>query len=225
MRIKKKEGDALRFHWQTSQRSEVEVLRFTRALFGLVPSRFLLGRMIECHLEAWQRHMSELVAKLRKNPYVDDLISGKPTVREAMELNEGATSIFTDAKFKLHKWHSNVAELEDPEGLVADGSTFAKQQLGSPRANNESLLGLLWDKQEDQMGIVLPRDVEAASKRASLHNLARIYDPLGLVAPLLSKESSSIEMPATRKSPGIHNYLNSERAFGHDVIQVYQLKP
>ena len=98
-------------------------------------------------------------------------------------------------------------------------------RLGSPRAKNGSLLGLPWDKQEDQIGLVLPRNVEAASKRASLHNLAMIYDPLGLVAPLLSKESSSIEMSATRKSPGMHHYHNSERAFGHDGIQAYQLKP
>ena len=193
--------------------------------FGLVPSPFLLGRVIECHLETWERRMPELAAELHKNLYVDDLISWKPTVREARELNEGAISIFVDAKFKLRKWHSNVAELEEPEGLVADGSTFAKQQLGSPRAKNGSLLGLPWDKQEDQIGLVLPRDVEAASKRASLHNLARIYDPLGLVAPLLSKESSSIEMPATRKSPGMHHYHNSERAFGHYGIQAHQLKP
>ena len=26
---------------------------------------------------------------------------------------EGAIRIFEDAKFKLHKWHSNVAELEE----------------------------------------------------------------------------------------------------------------
>ncbi|XP_068680119.1 uncharacterized protein [Montipora foliosa] len=177
VRIKKEERDALRFHWQTSQRSEVEVLRFTRALFGLVPSPFLLGGVIECHLEAWESHMPELVAELRKSLYVDDLISGKPTVREARELKEVAISIFADAKFKLHKWHSN-------EGQVGDGSTFAKQQLGSPRAKNGSLLGLLWDKQEDQIGIVIPRDDEIASKRTLLRNLARIYGPLGLVAPL-----------------------------------------
>ncbi|XP_068692652.1 uncharacterized protein [Montipora foliosa] len=117
-------------------------------------------------------------------PDVDDLISGKPTVREARELKEGAISIFADAKFKLNKWHSNVAELEEPEGQVEDGSTFAKQQLGSPRAKNGSLLGLIWDKEEDQIGIVIPRDDEIASKRGLLRNLARIYDPLGLVAPL-----------------------------------------
>ena len=206
MRNKKEERDALRFHWQTSQRSEVEVLRFTRALFGLVPSPFLLGGVIECYLEAWERRMPELVAELRKNLYVDDLISGKPTVREPRKLREGAISVFADAKFKLHKWHSNVAELEEPEDLVADGSTFAKQQLGSPRAKNGSLLGLLWDKQEDQIGMVMPRDDEAASKRALLRNLARIYDPLGLVAPLTVQ---GMFINATRKSPGMHHYPNS----------------
>ena len=184
VRIKKEERDALRFHWQTSQDSEVEVLRFTRALFGLVPSPFLLGGVIECHLETWERRMPDLVAELRKSLYVDDLISGKPTVREAKELKEGAISIFADAKFKLHKWHSNVAELEEAEGQAGDGSTFAKQQLGHPRAKNGSLLGLLWDKQEDQIGIAMPRDDETASKRALLSNLAKVYDPLGLVAPL-----------------------------------------
>ena len=53
VRIKKEERDALRFHWKTSEHSEVEVLRFTRALYGLIPSPFLLGGVIECHLETW----------------------------------------------------------------------------------------------------------------------------------------------------------------------------
>ena len=59
--------------------------------------------------------MPALVAELRKSLYVDDLISGKPTVQEAKELKEGAISVFVDAKFKLHKWHSNFAELEERE--------------------------------------------------------------------------------------------------------------
>ena len=86
---------------------------------------------------------------------MDDLISGKKTLQEARELKEGAISIFTDIKIKLYKWHSNVAELEEPEGPAGDGSTFAKQQLGYPRAKNGSLLGLLWDKQEDQIQIAM----------------------------------------------------------------------
>ena len=129
VRIKKEERDALRFHWKISEDSEVEVLRFTRALFGLVPSPFLLGGVIECHLETWETRMPELVAELRRSLYVDDLISGKPTAEEARQLKQGAIEVFADAKFKLHKWHSYVAELEGSERGVEDGDTFAKQQL------------------------------------------------------------------------------------------------
>ena len=107
--IKKEERDALRFHWKTSEHSEVEVLRFTRALFGLMPSPFLLGGVIECHLETWESCMPHLVAELSKSMYVDYLINGKPTVPEAKKMKKGAIRIFEDAKFTLHKWHSNVA--------------------------------------------------------------------------------------------------------------------
>ena len=52
--------------------------------------------------------MPHLVAELRKSMYVDDLIKGKPTVPEEKKMKEGAIRIFEDAKFTLHKWHSNV---------------------------------------------------------------------------------------------------------------------
>ena len=95
--IKKEERDALRFYWKTSKHSEVEVLRFARALFGLMASSFLLGGVIECHLETWESCMPYLVAELRKSMYVDDLINGKPTVPEAKKMKEGAIRIFKDA--------------------------------------------------------------------------------------------------------------------------------
>ena len=87
-------------------------LRFTRALFGLVSSPFLLGVVIDAHLSNWDEREPEVVAKLRKELYIDDLISGSTSVSKAKEIKEKATSIFEDACFKLHKWHSNERELE-----------------------------------------------------------------------------------------------------------------
>ena len=51
VRIKEEERDALRFHWKFKGHSEIETLRFTRALFGLTSSPFLLGGVIEQHLK------------------------------------------------------------------------------------------------------------------------------------------------------------------------------
>ena len=48
--------DVLRFHWiKNKDRSTIEVLRFTRALFGLVQSPFLLAGTLRLHLETLGR--------------------------------------------------------------------------------------------------------------------------------------------------------------------------
>ena len=54
VRIKACERDASRFHWKPNEHSQLETLRFTRALFCLAPSPFLLGRVIQQHLEIWR---------------------------------------------------------------------------------------------------------------------------------------------------------------------------
>ena len=50
VRIRTEDRDVLRFHWLEDTTIEVEVLRFTRALFGLVQSPFLLGGMLQYYL-------------------------------------------------------------------------------------------------------------------------------------------------------------------------------
>lgn len=93
-----------------------------------MPSPFLLEGVIECHFESWEPRMPELVAELRKSLYLDDFIIGKPTVKEAQQLKQGAIEVFDDAKFTL----LNAADLEDNVTKVEDEESFAKQQLGRP---------------------------------------------------------------------------------------------
>ena len=73
--------------------------------------------------------MPELVAELRKNLYVDDLLSGGVTVKQEQHRKEQAMEIFNDAGFTLHKWHSNVPILEGETENKGTDLSFAKQQL------------------------------------------------------------------------------------------------
>ena len=84
-RIIEEERDTLRFFWKCKGNSEIETLRFTRALFGLTSSPFLLGGVIQQHLKAWEERDPVLVAQIRKSLYVDDLITGAPTVQQTQE--------------------------------------------------------------------------------------------------------------------------------------------
>ena len=74
---------------------------------------------------------------------------------------------------------------------MKDDGTFAKQQLGQTKAKTgnkqEDQTPLSWDKQEDQVSVTMPQYDAVAPKRTLLLNLARIYDPLGLVAPVTIK--------------------------------------
>ena len=87
-----------------------------RALFELVQSPFLLGGVLEVHFDWIKKEfpeLSEFVDVIKKSLYVDDLVSGGFSVESLKRLKEKAIFIFKEASFELHKWHSNVAELED----------------------------------------------------------------------------------------------------------------
>lgn len=115
------------------RKGERDAMRFTRALLGLAPSPFLLGGVIKQHLDACQSEFPDLVSQIEKSLYIDDLISGGPTVQAACELKVGATHVFGQASFKLHKWHSNVPEVESPCESLNGDTTYAKEQLGTPQ--------------------------------------------------------------------------------------------
>ena len=107
VRIREDDHDALRFHSQT-----VEALRFTRALFGLTCSPFLLGGVVQHLLESCREKYAEIVREIEKSLYVDDLISGGPTQAKAETIKSASVEIFSKRTFELHKWHSNMKEWE-----------------------------------------------------------------------------------------------------------------
>jgi hypothetical protein len=91
----------------------VETFCFARALFGLAPSPYLLEGVLESHLDAWADRYPDEVALLRRSMYVDDLLTGGRTVQEVQKRREIAKEILHDATFELHKWNSNIPQLQD----------------------------------------------------------------------------------------------------------------
>ena len=182
VRINDCDRDALRFHWIINEDAkQIQTLRFTRALFGLGPSPFLLGGTIAQHMENSRDEYPEEVEKSSRDLYVDDLITGDTNVEKVKHLKETAIDIFQKADFELHKWHSNVPKLESKvKPSDESNQSFAKQQLGV--GNDETkLLGLHWNKAEDNITVTFPECEETPTKRIVLRTMARVYDPLGMV--------------------------------------------
>ena len=188
IRIKEEEHDALRFHWMSPGSDDTVVYRFTRALFGLTCSPFLLGGVLNEQLKSWKERYPHLVEELQKELYVDDFMTGGTTTTEVREKKAKAVKIFEDATFKLHKWHSNEETLESDKHNLKENaindyqSTFAKQQRG-PRHVETKLFGLPSNKKEDTLSVDTVKKEPATTKRSAPSQLASVYDSLGLISP------------------------------------------
>ena len=73
-------------------------------------------------------------------------------------------------------------QLEEDTNLIvaSEEQSFAKQQL-NVKPTESKMLGLKWDKEQDTLAVVIPEEETQPTKRGIL---GKIYDPLGLTAPL-----------------------------------------
>ena len=128
----------------------------------------------------------EIIEKIESDLYVDDVVSGGTSVHEVTELKETLKNTFKEAGFELHKWHSNKIQLEtnvpDKENYSSD--TYAKRMLGGVENNETKILGLTWEKVNDNIGIMISKGEVEMTKRGVLRFLASIFDPLGIYSPV-----------------------------------------
>ena len=113
LRIRESGRDVLRFHWVDSLESKIiEILRFTRLVFGLTQSPFILEGTLKKHLENYRDSFKELIKIIENDMYVHDLITGSNNLEEVKEIKQNSIQLFKKGDFNLHKSNSNVPELE-----------------------------------------------------------------------------------------------------------------
>ena len=167
--IKSEDRDAFRFLCTLGGKEEH--LRFLRVPFGTEASSFMLGATLVHHYDHFDTpEFAETVKMLRENTYVDNLMAAGESYEGLQKFKQQSTAILQDAKFPVHKWESNLAELESEE-----------------RKNPSTILGLSWDKGEDILEIEINKIAEGnpVTKASMLSQLSRVYDPLGIVSPTL----------------------------------------
>ena len=164
--IADKDRDAFRFLFNINGREEH--LRFTRVPFGAEASPFMLGATLQHHFDLQNTSLEETVKSLKEDTYVDNLMKTAADVEELKRFKREATTVMESAKFPVHKWESNVQELDT-------------------EANPSKILGYMWDKREDviEINTEINSNISESqvTKREILSQLSSVYDPLGLISP------------------------------------------
>ena len=88
-------------------------LRYTRVVFGVSCSPFLLNATLQHHLEKFRTSNPELVDTLSQSMYVDDMIVGADTREEAYELYANSKEVLAHGSFNLRKFIMNLQPLQN----------------------------------------------------------------------------------------------------------------
>ena len=96
--------DILRCHWIKNQSvSDTEILRFTRLVFGLIQSSFILEATLQSHLSKYEKIYPKEIEEIKNRIYVDDRISGGNNKAGIVHVKNKAKTIFKEGGFLLHK--------------------------------------------------------------------------------------------------------------------------
>ncbi|GFW55317.1 integrase catalytic domain-containing protein [Trichonephila clavipes] len=113
---------------------------------------------------------------------MDNILSGESTLEGAKKLQTRLSQLLQRGGFELHKWVSNSPELL--KDLSASSYVFDEEFQDAPLKT----LGMLWDPKVDCLTYKIKiSDKVNFSKRDVLSEIARLYDPLGLIGPIVTK--------------------------------------
>ncbi|XP_035914695.1 uncharacterized protein LOC118513244 isoform X1 [Anopheles stephensi] len=175
-----------RILWRSDANEPIAVYELNTVTYGTACAPFLairtLQRIFDDHGTKFPKAMA-----CKADFYVDDLLSGATTTRDAQEMAGQLNKLLSCGGFSLRKWASNCPEaLKDiPEDQRA---TNPQHELAA-ETSSISTLGLLWTPESDilQVQVKLPIQESKCTKRQVLACIARIYDPLGFIDPVKMK--------------------------------------
>ncbi|XP_062556900.1 uncharacterized protein LOC134221729 [Armigeres subalbatus] len=159
--------------------------RFLRILFRRQPSDPLDTYELLTVTKRRRRKLPQAVEAVVEDFYVDDLLTGEDNLASAVEKRRQISTMLESAGFSLKKWASNV-----PEALadVSPEDRAIKPVHELQDDQSVTTLGLVWDTKNDilRFNVDLPLPASVLTKRKVISYIAKIFDPLGLVGPVIA---------------------------------------
>ncbi|XP_052901615.1 uncharacterized protein LOC128309298 [Anopheles moucheti] len=174
----------VRICFRFTPHSPIQYYELNTVTYGLSPSSFLATRTLQQLADDEGTAHPVAADALKNNFYVDDFIGGADSIESARHLRLELSKLLSKGGFELRKWTSN--RLEVLTGLASDqiGTQSALQFMPDETIK---ALGISWEPEHDVLSFpsAIYTDTTCTTKRTILSSIARMFDPLGLVAPIV----------------------------------------
>ncbi|XP_077280506.1 uncharacterized protein LOC143907537 [Temnothorax americanus] len=176
--------------WRCTLRDRVCVFWLLTVTYGLACAPFLAIRTLKQLAHDEQSRYPQGAITLREDTYVDDVVSGANTLSLAVAKQTELRGLCTAGGFPLRKWAANDEEVLS--GIPPEHRL--RHEPHSWESESFSTLGLLWHPTEDTFAFAIhPRTVTSFTKRRVLSETARLFDPLGWLAPVVIRAKILIQ--------------------------------
>ncbi|XP_051171916.1 uncharacterized protein LOC127288483 [Leptopilina boulardi] len=166
--------------YRENQNETIKIYRAKTVTYGTASAPYLAIRTLFQLADDIKSEFPKVSNILKRDFYVDDGITGADTINEALNLRDNLITVTQSAGLNLRKWASNEPKLLEslPEGTVSV-DLFSKTET-------QGTLGIKWATLQDVLKYkVINYDESKLTKRKILSNIAKIYDPIGLLGPII----------------------------------------
>lgn len=171
-----------RILWRDKINEPIKTYRLCTVTYGTVPASFLSVACLQ--LTASSGDVPSDISQIILSDFcVDDCLTGASSIPQAINLRDGLIRHLNNNGFELDKWTSNNSNLLKNILNPNENSVYSLDMSDKVIKT----LGLFWDAVTDCFvyKVHLPEHNNKITKRYILSNIARLFDPLGLLGPVI----------------------------------------
>lgn len=182
-----------RILWREEPNLPIKIYQLATVTYGTAPVSFLATGCSRKLAEIKQKEYPTACEAITRDFYMDDFLSGAFTKNEVTQLCNDLIEVLKHAGMRLSKWSSNDAVLlenleeHDNNEEKIPRKNLTKTWRDEPDNKISKILGLSWNSRDDAFRYQIKEKLEnnVLTKRNMLAYIATVFDPLGLVGPVI----------------------------------------
>lgn len=173
-----------RIIWRNSNTEPLQEYILQTITFGTSSAPFQAIRCLFKIADDIRPVEPSIATLIKENFYVDDFLGNAETVTQAIKMREKTQTFLEEYGFNLRKWKSNSVEF-----LQTVNPDIQSESIEHTFESPCKALGLQWHPRNDYFYFKLEFDITKTTftKRHILSETAKIFDPLGWLAPCTVK--------------------------------------
>ncbi|KAJ0169299.1 hypothetical protein K1T71_015183 [Dendrolimus kikuchii] len=170
--------------WRDNLNEPVGHYELQTVTFGTACAPYLAVKSLQ-RLAEEEQNKFPIAAKITKQDfYVDDMMTNCETDNEAIDIYKQMNQLLNSGGFQLQKWNSNSDKFMN---FINQKSKSDEKTLDIKSDNTVKVLGIRWNRNTDnfEYTVNLPELSLPITKRKVLSDIAKQYDSMGWIAPVI----------------------------------------